>query len=85
MGDKNKLYKCKESRLTYNAGYLLRQIGEGLAQGKLTIACDCGEVDVAVSNEAEVEVEVVEKMVDGGMKRKLQIELKWFVPEGEAE
>lgn len=84
MGDKNKLYKCEESRLTYNAGHLLRQIGEGLAQGKLTIACDCGSVDVPVSNEAEVEVAVVEKATEGGMKRKLEIELKWFVP-GEAE
>ncbi len=83
MSDKKKLVEMKECGLTYDAGVLLGKLAEGLRAGRLT--CDAGDppLDLPLPNEIKLELSIKEKSKDGGVKRKIEIELEWVEKPGE--
>lgn len=81
MSDKAELYDCKGEVMTYDAAVMLRKLADGLAQGKIEMACEkCGALCVDVPGMADIELSVKEKAKSGGLKRKLEIELQWKIP-----
>ncbi len=80
MSGKRTLYECKEIRLTASVGDILRQLADGLAQGRIELRDDCGQVSAPIAREAKVEMRIAEKAGERGMKRKLELEVKWQVP-----
>lgn len=79
MSDKRTLYECKDIRLTATVGDILRQLADGLAQGRIELRDDCGQVSAPAAREAKVELSITEKPGDHGVKRKLALEVKWQV------
>jgi amphi-Trp domain-containing protein len=77
MGDKNKLYAFEDTRLTYDAGFLLGQLADSLTQGRLDLPGEDGVVSVQVYGETEIEFKVTEKGSGDGRKLKLELELVW--------
>jgi amphi-Trp domain-containing protein len=80
MSGKRTLFECRQTRLTATLGDILRQLADGLAQGKIELRDDCGQVSAPVSREAKVELSITEKPGDRGTKRKLALEVKWQLP-----
>ncbi len=77
MSDKKKLMEVEDTRLTYMAGVLLKEIAAGLSQRKLEFETEEGPVTVTLPKEVDVEYSVVQKDKDGSAKTKLEIEISW--------
>ena len=80
MSSKNVLYEGKDTRLSYDVAMALRKIADGFASGTLQINDNLGSVSLAVGKEAKYEVEIKEKVKDGGVKRSMEVDLEWFEP-----
>jgi len=78
MSEKKKLFDIDETRLTYDAAVLLRQVADALAQGCGLV----GENQIALTAPARVEVSASGKCKekDGGTKCKIEVEISWFSP-----
>jgi amphi-Trp domain-containing protein len=77
MSDKKKLMEVEDTRLTYMAGVLLKEIAAGLSQRKLEFETEEGPVTVTLPKEVDVEYSVVQKEKDGSTKTELEIEISW--------
>lgn len=77
MSEKSKLIKVEETRLTYMAGMLLKEIAAGLSQRKLEFETADGTVTVDLPKEVDVEYCVAQKSKDGETKTKLELEISW--------
>ncbi len=82
MSMKTKLFDIEETRLSYDAAVLLRQVAEALIQGRGEVA---GE-EIALAAPAEVKVSASGKCKekDGGTKCKVEVEISWFSPAAKA-
>jgi len=77
MSDKKKLINVEETRLTYMAGMLLKEIAAGLSQRKFEFNTEDGPLTVTLPKEVEIEYSVEQKEKDGSTKTKLEIEICW--------
>lgn len=77
MSDKKKLIKVEETRLTYMAGMLLKEIAAGLSQRKFEFETEEGPLTVTIPKEVDLEYSVEQKEKDGVAKTKLEIEISW--------
>ena len=77
MSDKKKLIDLEETRLTYMAGMLLKEVAAGLSKRELELKTEEGVVTIALPKEVEVEYSVERKEKDGESKTKLEIEISW--------
>ena len=77
MSDKKKLMNVEDTRLTYMAGVLLKEIAEGLSRRKFEFETAEGPVVVTLPKEVDVECCMVQKDKDGATKTKLEIEISW--------
>ena len=77
MSDKKKLMEVEDTRLTYMAGVLLKEIAAGLSQRKLEFETEEGPVTLTLPKEVDVEYSVVQKEKDGSTKTELEIEISW--------
>ena len=77
MSDKKKLVDLEETRLTYMAGMLLKEVAAGLSKRELELKTEEGVVTIALPKEVDVEYTVEMKEKDGESKTKLEIEISW--------
>ncbi|NLW81334.1 MAG: amphi-Trp domain-containing protein [Desulfovibrionales bacterium] len=77
MSEKKTLLEIEETRLTYMAGMLLKEIAAGLSRRQLTMQGPQGPVTMALPKEVDVEYSIEEKTKDGETKTELEIEISW--------
>ena len=77
MSEKKKLMSVEDTRLTYMAGVLLKEIAEGLSKRKFEFETPEGPVSVELPKEVGVEYSVKQKAKEGSTKTKLEIEISW--------
>ncbi len=85
MSKKSVLYQCEGTKLRYDVATALRQIADGLAQGRLHLPQSLGAVEVPVGNELNFEIEIKEKAKESATKRSIEIELEWYDEVQDAE
>lgn len=77
MSEKKKLMNVEDTRLTYMAGMLLKELAAGLSRRKFEFQTPEGPVTVTLPKEVDVECSMEQKEKDGGTKTKLEIEISW--------
>jgi amphi-Trp domain-containing protein len=77
MSEKKKLMSVEDTRLTYMAGVLLKEIADGLSQRKFEFETPEGPVTLELPKEVDVECSVKQKAKDDATKTKLEIEISW--------
>jgi len=77
MSEKKKLMELDETRLTYMAGVLLKEIAAGLSSRKLVFDTAEGPVTLELPKEVNIEYSAKQKAKDGATKTSLEIEISW--------
>ncbi len=80
MSEKTVLYETEGTTLTYDAGVLLQRIADGLCQGKIELQGNESQtVSVPLADDVAMEIKIKDKAKNGGIKRVLEIEMKWLL------
>lgn len=80
MSEKTVLYENEGTTLTYDAGVLLQRIAAGLCQGKIELEGNESQtMSVPLANDVAMEIKIKDKAKNGGIKRVLEIEMKWLL------
>lgn len=77
MSEKKKLVTVEDTRMTYMAGVLLKEIAAGLSQRRFDIETPEGKVSLDLPGSVDVEYSLVQKVKEDGSKCKLEIEISW--------
>ena len=77
MSEKKKLMSVEDTRLTYMAGVLLKEIADGLSKRKFEFKTPEGPVTVELPKKVDVEYSVKQNAKEGSTKTKLEIEISW--------
>jgi amphi-Trp domain-containing protein len=77
MSEKNVLVELEETRQTYMAGMLLKEIAAALSRRELQVTTKKGKQSLSIPGTVEVEYCVEQKEKKGETKTKLEIEISW--------
>lgn len=83
MSGKKKLLEVKKDGLTYDAGVMLGKLAASLRAGRLICESEEHPVNIDLPVEISLEMSIKEKSKNGGIKRKIEIELEWVEVAGE--
>lgn len=77
MSEKNVLMEFEETRQTYMAGVLLKEIAAALSRRELQVDTPKGKRTLTIPSTVEVEYCVKQKEKKDGTKTELEIEISW--------
>jgi amphi-Trp domain-containing protein len=77
MSEKKTLMNVEDTRLTYMAGVLLKEIAACLSRRKFEFETPDGPLAVELPKEVDLEYSLKQKAKEGATKTKLKIEISW--------
>lgn len=77
MSEKKKLVELNETRLTYMAGVLLKDVANALSRREFVFETADGPVTMTLPKEVDLEYQAKQKTKDGETKTSLEIEISW--------